>query len=69
VRVATAGPVTRSEARLIDIVGFDVQADGGTHVRATGEVGLLRLDRIENKGSKNKRLYVALDDRPAPEVP
>jgi misacylated tRNA(Ala) deacylase len=67
VRVATDGAsAPRSEVRLVDIVGFDVQADGGTHVRSTDEVGVLRLDRIENKGSKNKRLYVALDDRPTP---
>jgi misacylated tRNA(Ala) deacylase len=69
VRVATDGRAEGAPARLIDIVGFDVQADGGTHVRSTEEVGVLRLDRIENKGSKNKRLYVALSDRPAPALP
>jgi misacylated tRNA(Ala) deacylase len=49
-----------SVLRLIDIEGFDVQADGGTHVRSTAEIGTLRLDRIENKGARNKRLYVVL---------
>ncbi len=44
--------------RLIDIEGFDVQADGGTHVAHTREVGAVRLEKIENKGSKNKRLYL-----------
>ena len=44
--------------RLIDIEGFDVQADGGTHVAHTREVGTVRLGKIENKGSKNKRLYL-----------
>jgi misacylated tRNA(Ala) deacylase len=68
VRVASENPLAQNEARLIDIVGFDVQADGGTHVRSTAEVGVLRLDRIENKGSRNKRLYVALDERPVPEA-
>ena len=68
VRVAVDRRDPDAEARLIDIVGFDVQADGGTHVRSTAEVGVLRLDRIENKGAKNKRLYVALDERPAPPV-
>ena len=47
--------------RLIDIEGFDVQADGGTHVANTAEVGTARLERIENKGARNKRLYLTLD--------
>ena len=47
--------------RLIDIEGFDVQADGGTHVRNTAEVGVARLERVENKGARNKRLYLVLD--------
>ena len=47
--------------RLIDIEGFDVQADGGTHVANTAEVGVARLERIENKGARNKRLYLTLD--------
>ena len=46
--------------RLIDIEGFDVQADGGTHVRSTAEVGLARLVSLENKGSRNKRLTLSL---------
>ena len=55
------------EVRLIDIVGFDVQADGGTHVRSTREVGKVRLERLENKGARHKRLYLAID--PAGEAP
>lgn len=51
--------------RVIDIEGFDVQADGGTHVANTAEVGFARLERIENKGARNKRLYLTLDP-PAP---
>lgn len=54
--------------RLIDIEGFDVQADGGTHVANTAEVGVARLERIENKGARNKRLYLVLD-APAPSSP
>ena len=57
--------------RLIDIEGFDVQADGGTHVRSTGEVGRATLLAIENKGTKHKRLTLGLalpvsegDERP-----
>jgi len=47
--------------RLIDIEGFDVQADGGTHVANTAEVGVARLERVENKGARNKRLYLTLE--------
>ncbi len=52
--------------RLIDIEGFDVQADGGTHVANTAEVGTVRLERIENKGSRNKRLYLTVEPVASP---
>ena len=48
--------------RLIEIGQFDVEADGGTHVRSTREVGTARLERLENKGARNKRLYMVLDE-------
>ena len=64
VRVATALPAGLERVRLIDIEGFDVQADGGTHVRSTAEVGPVRLGKLENKGARNKRLY--LDIAPVP---
>ncbi len=67
VRVAATLMPDVTEVRLIDIEGFDVQADGGTHVRNTREVGEVRLDRIENKGARNKRLYISLGPpRPEP---
>jgi misacylated tRNA(Ala) deacylase len=66
VRVAQELMPEVSEVRLIDIDGFDVQADGGTHVRATREVGTLELDRIENKGARNKRLILRLGPPPGP---
>jgi misacylated tRNA(Ala) deacylase len=47
--------------RIIDIVGLDLQADGGTHVRATAEVGPVRVLKVENKGKSNKRIEIALD--------
>jgi misacylated tRNA(Ala) deacylase len=49
-----------TELRVIDIRGFDAQADGGTHVRSTAEVGRVTLQKIENKGARNKRLYLTL---------
>jgi misacylated tRNA(Ala) deacylase len=47
--------------RIIDIVGLDKQADGGTHVRSTGEVGPVRVVKTESKGKGNKRIRIALD--------
>jgi len=65
VRVAPELMPDVSVVRLIDIEGFDVQADGGTHVANTAEIGVARLERIENKGARNKRLYLTLDPVPA----
>ena len=50
------------EVRTIEIVGLDLQADGGTHVANTREVGRLRVIGYESKGRLNKRIRVALDD-------
>ena len=47
--------------RIIDIEGIDVQADGGTHVSNTREIGRVRVVKSENKGKENKRLEIALD--------
>tara|TARA_Y100000310_G_C20700181_1_gene828987 strand:- start:2105 stop:2818 length:714 start_codon:yes stop_codon:yes gene_type:complete len=46
--------------RIVQIGTADKQADGGTHVRSTKEVGLLKLLKIENKGKENRRLYFKL---------
>ena len=47
--------------RVIDIVGLDRQADGGTHVAATGEIGPVRVVKTESKGRANKRVRIAVD--------
>ncbi|MEX0983964.1 MAG: alanyl-tRNA editing protein [Actinomycetota bacterium] len=47
--------------RVIDIEGIDKQADGGTHVRSTGEVGRVRVVKTESKGKANKRMRIQLD--------
>lgn len=47
--------------RIVNIEGIDAQADGGTHVNNTREIGKLSLNRIENKGKKNKRVYFTVD--------
>ncbi|MBU6201311.1 MAG: alanyl-tRNA editing protein [Acidobacteria bacterium] len=51
-------PADVREIRVVDIVGVDRQADGGTHVRSTSEVGGLRVVKTESKGKGNKRLRV-----------
>ena len=49
-----------NEIRVIDIVGLDRQADGGTHVRSTLEVGRVRVVKTESKGKANKRMRIEL---------
>jgi misacylated tRNA(Ala) deacylase len=55
-------PETVKEIRVVDIVGLDKQADGGTHVRSTKDVGTFRVVKLENKGKGNKRVRVELAD-------
>jgi misacylated tRNA(Ala) deacylase len=47
--------------RTVEIVGLDLQADGGTHVQNTSEVGRMRIVDYKSKGAINKRLYVEID--------
>jgi misacylated tRNA(Ala) deacylase len=54
-------PRTIDPLRVIDIVGLDRQADGGTHVASTGEVGHVRVVKTESKGKANKRVRITLD--------
>ena len=53
-------PEEVSEIRVVDIVGLDKQADGGTHVRSTKDVGTFRVVKTESKGKGNKRLRVEI---------
>jgi misacylated tRNA(Ala) deacylase len=55
-------PETVPEIRVVDIVGLDKQADGGTHVRSTGEVGRIRVVKTESKGKGNKRIRIEVVD-------
>ncbi|HEX8940628.1 MAG TPA: alanyl-tRNA editing protein [Candidatus Limnocylindrales bacterium] len=52
------------EVRTIEIVGLDLQADGGTHVGRTGEVGRVRVTGYESKGRINKRIRIEVEDAP-----
>jgi misacylated tRNA(Ala) deacylase len=49
------------EVRIVEIVGLDLQADGGTHVKNTAEVGPIRVVDYKSKGKINKRIYVELE--------
>jgi misacylated tRNA(Ala) deacylase len=49
------------EVRTIELVGLDLQADGGTHVANTREVGRMRVVDYKSKGKINKRIYIELD--------
>jgi misacylated tRNA(Ala) deacylase len=49
------------KVRIVEIEGLDLQADGGTHVKNTAEVGRIRVVDYKSKGKINKRIYVALD--------
>jgi len=53
-------PPEIQEVRVIEIEGFDAQADGGTHVANTSEIGKLTVTKTENKGKTNRRLEIAL---------
>lgn len=54
-------PAGITEVRTVEIVGLDLQADGGTHVANTMEVGPIRIPSYTSKGGINKRLYVELE--------
>jgi misacylated tRNA(Ala) deacylase len=55
-------PADEEEVRIVDITGLDVQADGGTHVAATGQVGKVRVTKVESKGKANRRVRIRISD-------
>lgn len=55
-------PKQISEVRVVEIDGLDLQADGGTHVRNTKEVGKAKITDYKSKGRDNKRIYLKLID-------
>jgi misacylated tRNA(Ala) deacylase len=55
-------PESVAEIRVVDIVGLDKQADGGTHVRSTGQIGRVRVAKTESKGKGNKRVRIVVED-------
>jgi misacylated tRNA(Ala) deacylase len=55
-------PQDVKEVRIVDIVGLDQQADGGTHVASTSQVGRISVVKVENKGKGFRRLRIAVGD-------
>ena len=63
VKMARAFPPDLPVLRIVEIVGVDKQADGGTHVRNLREVGSIELVKTENKGKHNRRIYFRLGEK------
>lgn len=60
VKLANAMPPEVKDLRIVDIKGFDYQADGGCHVKSLKEVGKIEFLKAENKGKANRRVYFKL---------
>lgn len=61
VKMAGAFPPDLPSLRIVEIVGVDKQADGGTHVQNLKEVGQVQFLKSENKGKSNRRIYFKLN--------
>ena len=55
-------PKGAGKVRLLEIEGVDLQPCGGTHLKSTGEVGQVRIGKVEKKGRHNRRFNIHLDD-------
>ncbi|MCX8189375.1 MAG: alanyl-tRNA editing protein AlaXM [Nitrososphaeria archaeon] len=62
VKLAQRMPPNVKFLRIVEIPGVDVQADGGPHVKNTGEIGEIVLEKVENKGRGRKRIYYKLKE-------
>ncbi len=63
VRTMSVRPPSGSgQVRLLEIPGVDLQPCGGTHLSRTGEIGPIRIGKIENKGKRNRRVNIIFDD-------
>jgi misacylated tRNA(Ala) deacylase len=64
VKMAEAFPPDLPRLRIVELVNLDKQADGGTHVKNLNEVGQIQLQKTENKGKNNRRIYFTLTPSP-----
>ena len=63
VRTMSVKPPTETgKVRLMHVEGIDLQPCGGTHVKASGEIGQVRVSKIENKGKHNRRVNIVLTE-------
>ncbi|GAG87298.1 unnamed protein product [marine sediment metagenome] len=62
IKMAKAFPPNVSFLRVVEVVGVDIQADGGTHVHNLREVGQIQFIKAQNKGKHNRRVYFSLED-------
>lgn len=60
VRTQSVAPPDTDPVRIVDIVGLDMQADGGTHVASTKQIGRVQVYKVENKGRQNRRVRIRL---------
>jgi len=60
VRTQSVAPPDTDPLRVVDIVGLDQQADGGTHVASTRQIGRIQVYKVENKGRQNRRVRIRL---------
>lgn len=60
IKLAVAAPPDVKELRIVEIEGYDIQADGGVHVRSLGEIAKIEPLKFENKGKSNRRLYFTI---------
>ena len=60
IKLAAAAPPDVKELRIVEIEGYDIQADGGVHVKELGEITKIDPLKFENKGKSNRRLYFTI---------
>ena len=60
VKLAAAVPPQVANLRIVEIGDVDTQADGGTHVKNTAEIGQIEIIKLDNKGKSNRRIYFRL---------
>ncbi len=60
IKLAAAAPPDVTELRIVEIEGYDIQADGGVHVKELGEITRIDPLKFENKGKSNRRLYFTI---------
>jgi len=59
-KLASVMPPAVKELRIVEIEGYDLQADGGVHVKSLGEIGKIEPLKFENKGKSNRRMYFTI---------